>query len=187
MEHTWFMKLVAVLTIIGAFLLISGTASPTYASSTHIDSSQPNAGFPGNALWTWTGTNIQAWLGPQECDSTSGVHYNLHVQNKGGGTDFHNYHISGVRGNDALYYKWIVVDVGGTQGNSTRGYEQPNFYSLDDAALYTLGDFTYDLGNDTGNSSLANAFYNYSRNGIASYNKAYFVTVYNDRNLDCEH
>jgi len=180
MKLTLLTKLIAVLAIIGTFVLTYAIAIPAYASPTHTQIQSPNTGFPPNAIWWWTGTNIQAWLGTQECDNVSGVHYNLHVQNKGGGVDFHNYHISAIPGYDPSYYNWKVVDTGGTRSVGERDYSYGTFFTLGDASSYVAGDFTYDIGNDTGDNNFSSAVYNIPISN-------FFATVYNDRNLACEH
>lgn len=115
-------------------------------------------GFPANATWTYIDDSFQAWIGPLEFDTVSGLHYNLHVQIAGGGNDYANYHIS---------YKGITQDANGDNVYTWDAYESvtntDTVYTMSTAVdestasesiLYSVAD---DVGNNVGDTALTDA------------------------------
>lgn len=65
----------------------------------------PKPTFPSDSVWSWWNDRLQVWISRIEYDGASSIHFNIHIQPRGGGFDRANYHVQFSKGSS---YLWTI-------------------------------------------------------------------------------
>ncbi|HLZ81476.1 MAG TPA: hypothetical protein VKP04_07570 [Ktedonobacteraceae bacterium] len=92
----------------------------------------PKPSFPSDSVWRWWNGTLQVWISRIEYDGASGIHFNIHIQPPGGGSDYANYHVKFSKGSR---YRWTITDSVGNPAYAIDGdYQVSGSMSAVDAA-----------------------------------------------------
>ena len=113
----------------------------------------PKPSFPFDSVWRWWNGKVQVWISRIEYDGASGVHFNIHIQPRGGGFDRANYHVQFSKtGSD---YRWTISNSVENQAYAIeRDYQVSWPMSAIDAAYQVALDIAFEITRVVGDGNI---------------------------------